>query len=156
VAVSNFPHSDSRSRARSGWPVGVVIQHGAPREGDGDFSSSGSHKAVDRRSSGYQSRQEGVEGEQGWATLAIPLPLALADAIADRVIERMEERGGLAAGATPEPDRYMSTNEAASYLGMTTAALYKRVAAGDVPHHQDGPGCKLWFLRSELASWRSS
>ena len=33
-------------------------------------------------------------------------------------------------------------------------SLYKLTAAREIPFHQDGPGCKLWFLRSELDEWR--
>jgi hypothetical protein len=79
------------------------------------------------------------------------------EAIAERVVARLDERG-LVPGADREAergeDRWMDCATAARYLGTTAGALRKQVAAGAVPAHQDGPGCKLWFLRSELDAGR--
>jgi excisionase family DNA binding protein len=69
----------------------------------------------------------------------------LADAIADRVMKRM---------TSEREDRWLSTREAATHLGLTTNALHKLTAARAVPFEQDGAGGKMWFLRSELDAWR--
>jgi excisionase family DNA binding protein len=57
----------------------------------------------------------------------------------------------------PEPadqDRWLTTRQAAEYLGITPNALHKLTAARAIPFEQDGPGAKCWFRRSELDAWR--
>lgn len=39
---------------------------------------------------------------------------------------------------------------------MKKGTLYKLTSARTIPFHQDGPGCKLWFQRSELDEWRQN
>jgi hypothetical protein len=51
-------------------------------------------------------------------------------------------------------ESWMNAKAAAAYLGSTVTALHKLTAARLIPFHQDGPGCKLWFKRSELDEWR--
>jgi len=51
-------------------------------------------------------------------------------------------------------DRWMTTKEAAAYLGLTPNALHKLTAARAVPFEQETSGGKCWFLRSELEAWR--
>jgi excisionase family DNA binding protein len=53
-----------------------------------------------------------------------------------------------------EADRWMTTREAAEYLGMSVNALHKLTAARKIPFEQDTPGGKCWFLKSELDRWR--
>ncbi|MGH2860788.1 MAG: helix-turn-helix transcriptional regulator [Solirubrobacteraceae bacterium] len=59
-------------------------------------------------------------------------------------------------GTTPaaEPDGWLDFDGALEHLGMKRGTLYKLTSARTIPFHQDGPGCKLWFLRSELDDWR--
>lgn len=52
------------------------------------------------------------------------------------------------------PDRWLSAKDAAAHLGISVHALHKLSAAREIPFEQDGPGCKLWFRRSELDRWR--
>lgn len=54
----------------------------------------------------------------------------------------------------PAEDRWMGTREAAAYLGLTPNALHKLTSSRTVPFHQDVPGGKCWFLKSELDAWR--
>jgi len=51
---------------------------------------------------------------------------------------------------------WLDFDGAREYLGMKRGTLYKLTSARTIPFHQDGPGCKLWFLRSELDEWRRS
>jgi hypothetical protein len=53
-----------------------------------------------------------------------------------------------------DADRWMDSCGAAEYLGMSRAALHKHTAARTIPMHQDSPGGKCWFLKSELDAWR--
>ena len=73
-----------------------------------------------------------------WPLLPIPDdPLdALADAIADRVVARLHI--GI------EPDRWLTTREAAEYLGLSVQALHKLTATRTIPFEQEWPGAKCW------------
>jgi hypothetical protein len=61
----------------------------------------------------------------------------------------------LPAQAVPsEPDRWLSTREAAEYAGTTANALHKAMAAREVHFEQDTPGGKAWFKRADIDAWR--
>ena len=86
---------------------------------------------------------------------SISLALAVVDALDDAGLELLAER---LAPYLPQPkvheDRWLSTADAAAYLGLTRNALHKLTAARAIPFAQDRAGGKLWFLRSELDAWR--
>lgn len=71
----------------------------------------------------------------------------LAEPVAQRVLDRLGEVGG--------EDRWLTSAEAARYLGMTMHAFHRHTAAGTIPCAQDGPGCKMWFKRADLDAWRT-
>jgi len=48
----------------------------------------------------------------------------------------------------------MTSDQAATYLSITVAALHQLTAARAIPFEQDGPGCKCWFKRGEVDAWR--
>lgn len=53
-------------------------------------------------------------------------------------------------------DPWLDVHGAAKYLGITPKALRK--IAGErreIVYEQDGPGCKMWFRRSALDSYRA-
>ena len=54
------------------------------------------------------------------------------------------------------PDDWLDARGGAAYVGLSLNALHKLTAARAIPFHQDGPGCKLWFRRAELDSWRTA
>jgi hypothetical protein len=56
--------------------------------------------------------------------------------------------------AASEPDRWLSTREAAEYAGTTVNALHKAMAAREVHFEQDTPGGKAWFKRADIDAWR--
>lgn len=73
--------------------------------------------------------------------------------------EAMAELASALASYLPQPsaadeDRWLSTREAALYLGLSVNALHRLTAARAVPFEQDVAGGKCWFLRSELNAWR--
>jgi hypothetical protein len=72
---------------------------------------------------------------------------ALAAAVADRVAELLPDR---------VEDRWLDSAEAADYLRIPLSQLRKLSAADLIPAHQDTPGGRLYFLRSELDDWRRS
>jgi excisionase family DNA binding protein len=49
---------------------------------------------------------------------------------------------------------WMTSREAATYLGLTLTALHRLTAARAVPFAQDAPGGKCWFNRADLDDWR--
>jgi excisionase family DNA binding protein len=72
-----------------------------------------------------------------------------------------DELRDLAAALAPympaprEDDRWLTSAEAAEYLGLSGHALHHLTAARAIPFAQDGPGAKCYFKRSELDHWRS-
>ncbi len=65
----------------------------------------------------------------------------IVDVIADRV-SRIQNR------------EWLDSQSASQYLGVSRKALYLYVEKKHLPVHQDEPGAKLWFKRSELDAWR--
>ena len=59
-----------------------------------------------------------------------------------------------ARSAPTEPDRWMSSREAAEYAGTTRHALHKAMAAREVHFEQDTAGSKAWFRRADIDAWR--
>jgi hypothetical protein len=73
--------------------------------------------------------------------------------------EALAELAGLLTSHLPSKsdagdDRWLSTKDAAAYLGLTPNALHKLTAARAVPFEQEASGGKCWFLRSALDQWR--
>ncbi len=54
----------------------------------------------------------------------------------------------------PATAGWMTSREAATYLGLTLPALHRLTAARAVPFEQDSPGGKCWFNRADLNAWR--
>ena len=86
----------------------------------------------------------------------------MARAILAELADDAEALGELAAALAPylpqpaagDEDRWLSTREAALYLGLSVNALHRLTAAREIPFEQDAPGSKCWFLKSELMAWR--
>ena len=87
-------------------------------------------------------------GEQ--AAISVRVPPTLIRAVADAILVQLETRGVI---ARQSPDRWMTTREAASYVGRSVDAIHKLTAARKVPFSQDGPGGKCWFRKSDLDAW---
>jgi excisionase family DNA binding protein len=58
-----------------------------------------------------------------------------------------------AAGGSSAPE-WLDSRAAAEYLGVHRDTVRKLAAERAIQAHQDGPGCKLFFRRSELDEWR--
>jgi excisionase family DNA binding protein len=71
---------------------------------------------------------------------------ALAERIAAKLAVR--ERG--------EGDPWLSTQTAASYLGIHRDTLRRLAGAGKIPCVQEAAGCKLYFRQSDLDCWRAN
>ncbi|MBA3844185.1 MAG: helix-turn-helix domain-containing protein, partial [Actinobacteria bacterium] len=48
---------------------------------------------------------------------------------------------------------WMGVETAARYLDVSPQRLRKLVAAGSIPHVQEGPGCRVFFGRADLDRW---
>jgi hypothetical protein len=89
------------------------------------------------------------------------LAFAFVEALDDAALSRLAERIGpyisdqLTTRLPPtDSDRWLDARQAAAHLGLSVAALHKLTAARAIPFEQDGPGCRLWFRRTELDRWR--
>jgi excisionase family DNA binding protein len=71
----------------------------------------------------------------------------IADRLAAVITERLVASGN-------RPDEWFDSRHAAEYLGMHRDTLRKLAAERAIPSEQDGPGCKLYFRRSDLDAWR--
>ena len=72
--------------------------------------------------------------------------------IADRIAEAITAR--LASSVQDVAPEWLDSRGAAEYLGLHRDTLRKLAAERAIPAEQDGPGCKLFFLRTDLDEWR--
>jgi excisionase family DNA binding protein len=87
------------------------------------------------------------------ATLATAFVAQLVEQLADHVAAAVTDR--LIHCGSPAEEWYDSRH-AAEYLGVHRDTLRKLAAERSIPAEQDGPGCKLYFKRSDLDTWRRS
>jgi excisionase family DNA binding protein len=71
----------------------------------------------------------------------------LVELVAERVVARL-------VAPTPGGDEWLDTRGAAEYLGVHRDTVRRLAAERTVPSEQEGPGCKLFFRRSDLDAWR--
>jgi excisionase family DNA binding protein len=71
----------------------------------------------------------------------------LVEAIAARAAEIVVERLQVGQQSWPE---WMGIETAAQYLDVSPERLRKLQARRRLPFHQEGPGCRVFFRRSEL------
>ena len=76
----------------------------------------------------------------------------LLDHIADRLAAVITDRLVV---SDNRPDEWFDSRHAAEYLGVHRDTLRKLAAERAIPSEQDGPGCKLYFRRSDLDAWRN-
>ena len=86
---------------------------------------------------------------------------SLLDALIDQLAERVAER--LASTINPSQatgsggqDEWFDVRHAADYLGVHRDTLRRLAAERAIPAEQNGPGCKLYFRRSDLDAWRQT
>lgn len=73
----------------------------------------------------------------------------LLDLLADRIVDRLSHLD-----QEPEQDVWLTLAEAAKYLSLHPDTLRKHAKAGRIPHTQEGQGCRMYFRRSDLDTWR--
>lgn len=84
------------------------------------------------------------------AALVASLDDPALDALADLLAPKLEQR----LNREPVEDGWLDAKRAAAYVGLSVNALHKLTAERAIPFEQEGPGCKMWFKRSELDEWR--
>lgn len=73
----------------------------------------------------------------------------------DGALDELRALISVEAPSPPETDAWMTAREAAAYLGFASVhPLHKLTAERAIPFEQDGPGCRLFFKRSDLDDWR--
>jgi excisionase family DNA binding protein len=80
--------------------------------------------------------------------LALFFPDELVTAIAEKVVELLDERAALA-GQEPEP--WIDAEQAAAFLGKPKSRLYDLAAEDAIPHGRDGRS--VLFRRSDLDAY---
>lgn len=81
--------------------------------------------------------------------------LTLDDDALERLADLVAQRLAFTLTSSSTADRWLTSREAAEHLGLPSVAqLHKLSAARAVPFHQDRPGGRLYFRRSELDRWR--
>lgn len=76
----------------------------------------------------------------------------LIEQLADRIAVAIAERLG-PSNNEPAPE-WLDSRAAANYLGVHRDTLRKLAAERAIPAEQEGPGCRLFFRRTELDEWR--
>lgn len=51
---------------------------------------------------------------------------------------------------------WMAIETAAAYMDVPVERLRKLKERGAIPHYQEGPGCRIFFRRSELDDWMAT
>ena len=77
------------------------------------------------------------------------------DQLADRIATAIADRLASSPDATGVGE-WLDSRRAAEYLDVHRDTLRKLAAERAIPSEQEGPGCKLYFRRSDLDSWRRS
>jgi excisionase family DNA binding protein len=91
------------------------------------------------------------------ARVESPLAAAVLEALDNAALVELAERlAPLLAERLGGQDEWKDTREAADYLRMGVSTLGRMAKAGEVPAHQDCPGGKYFFKRSELDAWRAA
>jgi hypothetical protein len=77
--------------------------------------------------------------------------------LGDEQLEELARRivSGLL-GAERDRDEWLDLASAARHLRIHPDTLRKRARGGLVPYEQAGPGCRVYFRRSDLDAWRES
>jgi excisionase family DNA binding protein len=80
-------------------------------------------------------------------TLALAIPDDAVAEIVERVAALVVERMQVESHSWPE---WMSVETAARYLDVSPERLRKLQARRQLPYHQEGPGCRVFFRQKEL------
>jgi len=126
-----------------------ATQHREPSARGNSYSSSGLELALTQAIS--DQRASRTRGAANAALAESSILETLLDHISDRLAAVIAQR---IATTDDRPDEWFDSRHAAEYLGVHRDTLRKLAAERAIPSEQDGPGCKLYFRRSDLDAWR--
>jgi predicted DNA-binding transcriptional regulator AlpA len=86
----------------------------------------------------------------GFRVSSITLTLDGIEPLLALVDERVEQK---LAALDVTADRPLDSAAAAAFLGVSRRRIHDLVNEGKLPRRSDGPGCKLWFLKSDLDAY---
>lgn len=94
-----------------------------------------------------------------WGKESPPTPTPVEIVVIDGLIAQLAGRVAAMvvtelSGSDERDDEWFDSRHAAEYLGIHRDTLRKLAAERSIPSEQDGPGCKLYFRRSDLDEWR--
>ncbi|HTX13174.1 MAG TPA: helix-turn-helix domain-containing protein [Solirubrobacteraceae bacterium] len=115
-------------------------------------SAARTAQAVPLRLFSNNSRPEqvGIPAPDGRGGDGLDVVLAhLADLVAERLMACLS-------APVEEADEWLDTRKAAEYLGVHRDTIRRLAAERVIPSEQEGAGCKLYFRRKDLDTWRCS
>lgn len=79
---------------------------------------------------------------------------AIIDELSERELAELAQR--LEPYIAPPQDQWLDAKQASEHLAISIETLHRHTSNRAIPFHQDCPGGKLYFKRSELDRWRES
>lgn len=86
-------------------------------------------------------------------TLTLSFPSEALAALAERAAELALARLAQHEGRCSDWPEWMSVETAARYLDASEERVRKLKDRREIPYYQEGPGCRVFFRRSELDDW---
>ena len=77
----------------------------------------------------------------------------LTDETLQQLVEEVVYRVRAELEPSEQRQEWLSVDTAARYLDVSAERIRKLTAGRDLPHYQEGPGCRIFFRRSELDAW---
>jgi hypothetical protein len=81
----------------------------------------------------------------------VPVPLTLDEEALAAIAAALPARDGRGDGRV-----WFDVDGAADYLSMPAERLRKLVGRRAIPYHQEAPGCRIFFSRTDLDDWMAS
>ena len=125
-----------------------MAAHATPQR---EFSGRAPRLAEDPRPT--RRAAEAPDASQWNELTALGIVELLVDRLAEKVAAVIADR---LSAPDDRTDEWFDSRNAAEYLGIHRDTLRKLAAERAIPTEQDGPGCKLYFRRSDLDAWRRS
>jgi excisionase family DNA binding protein len=86
-------------------------------------------------------------------SVTLSLPPAAVEVFAERAAAIVLAQLGEHDASSSEWPEWMSVETAARYLDASKERVRKLKERREIPYYQEGPGCRVFFRRSELDAW---
>ena len=83
------------------------------------------------------------------------MKIELTDETLQQLVEAVVARVRAELEPSEQRQEWLSVESAARYLDVGVERVRKLAAGRDLPYYQEGPGCRVFFRRSELDAWMS-